>query len=285
MKLILKYPLTPFSINQNFGDSLACTENNNLPITQRKVVGKMKLAGSLDSSYVCPVGYVDLYPLLGMKGHTGADLKAYHGQELYHCGPEATVEEIQTEPERGLGLGLITTDKHEFSGGFYHAKLRYWHLQSFNVKKGDIIKQGDFIGLCDNTGLSAGDHLHLELKPVDRNSNGVWYNLLQDNGFYGSIDPIPYFNGEYANNHYAFYFTKDIRLGDDNEDVKQLQKKLRKMGYFTYPTDSGYYGEITRLAVYRFQLDHVVLGWWAKNIGRGMYCSELTRQALNGINN
>ncbi len=70
--------------------------------------------------------------------------------------------------------------------------------------------------------------------------------------------------------------------GSEGEEVVQLQKKLRRLGYFTYPTNTGYYGESTREAVYRFQLENIKnLGWLAKNIFRGLYCYKLTREALN----
>ncbi|MGZ6503251.1 MAG: peptidoglycan-binding domain-containing protein, partial [Tumebacillaceae bacterium] len=35
-----------------------------------------------------------------------------------------------------------------------------------------------------------------------------------------------------------------------------LQEDLRVLGYFTYPTDTGYFGDITLSAVKAFQKDH-----------------------------
>lgn len=176
-KLTLKYPVKPYIKNQNFGDSMACCEDNGLPVTQRKIVTKI--------GATCPPGYTELYPVLMMKGHTGMDMHAPDGIPCYYTAPDGIVEEIQTEPERGLGLGIITLERFlfipcvvsGFSGGEYHAKTRYWHLKGFSVKKGDIVKTGQLIGWCDNTGLSSGSHLHFELKPVDKNSRGKWYNV------------------------------------------------------------------------------------------------------------
>ncbi len=50
----------------------------------------------------------------------------------------------------------------------------YSHLADFNVKKGDMVKKGQIIGITDTTGLAVGDHLHfgvlvqgLEVTPLE----------------------------------------------------------------------------------------------------------------------
>lgn len=66
-----------------------------------------------------------------------------------------------------------------------------------DVELGDRVETGDFLGYCDSTGYSTGDHLHFELKPVGF-KNGKMYNLLQNNGWYGSVDPAPYMHERFA---------------------------------------------------------------------------------------
>lgn len=279
MKLQLYYPIKPYKINQNFGNNDACAEDKDILIEQRKIIGK--------TFGVCPPGYIELYPLLGMKGHTGTDLKATHGQPLYHCGPDGVVAEVQTEVERGLGLGIVSNDDFEIGDVKSKAKIRYWHLKGFNVKFGDQVKLGDLIGWCDNTGLSSGDHLHLELKPVMKNSIGSYYNLLQNNGYFGSIDPEPYFNGLYAQMQQHItptaLFEVDMRYGQSSEDVKRLQKVLTELGYFTYPELTGNYRDITREAVYNFQKDFTSLSFFEDWILKGRTCGPKTRSVLNKI--
>ncbi len=186
----LKSPLKPFVLNQKFGDNQACVQDGEEKVTNRKIIGKVR--------DTCPVGFSELYPQLGMKGHTGLDLRAYHGQTLFHGANRGTVEEISTELERGLGIGVVSLDKYTFADGDFNVKVRYWHLKSINVQKGQVVDCGDILGTCDNTGVSAGDHLHFEVKRVARNSKDVWYNVDQDNGYFGSINPLPYFDGTYA---------------------------------------------------------------------------------------
>lgn len=60
------------------------------------------------------------------------------------------------------------------------------------------ISNGDLIGYADNTGASTGDHLHFALKPCAKGEDwGTFYNVLQNNGYGGAIDPTPYFDGTY----------------------------------------------------------------------------------------
>jgi len=59
----------------------------------------------------------------------------------------------------------------------------------------------------------------------------------------------------------------------NSEEVRQLQGKLRAAGFFTFPTDTGYFGPITRTAVVEYQRS---LGTWTT----GFVC-PITRAALN----
>lgn len=55
------------------------------------------------------------------------------------------------------------------------------------------VKAGELVGYADNTGLSSGMHLHFELKPVRRSLSGNFRNVLQSNGYFGTINPELYF--------------------------------------------------------------------------------------------
>lgn len=46
-----------------------------------------------------------------------------------------------------------------------------------------------------------------------------------------------------------------LTIGARGEEVKQVQTKLKQLGYFTYPEITGYYGTVTADAVRRFQKD------------------------------
>lgn len=263
MKLELFYPVRPYLVGQKFGENLACINPKGAVVT--------KLKG------VCPIGFVEFYPSVGLKGHNGQDIAVPHGTPIY-AAHDGWVDEVSTEVDRGLGVGLRTHDKVDFEGGSYYARTRYWHMKGMNVKYNDIVKTGDLIGWVDSTGKSSGDHLHFELVPY---LNG---NVFQDNGYFGKVDPEPYWTGEYALSK-QFNFTKDMELGESSEDVRLLQIRLQQLGYFPLSQKcTGYYGAITRGAVYTFQLENLPnLSIMAKQVYKGRYFAKQSRDALNRL--
>ena len=77
--------------------------------------------------------------------------------------------------------------------------------------------------------------------------------------------------------------TKDLRYGQRDIEVKWLQQKLILLGYLSKGLDTGYYFNLTRDAVNRFQWDFkvaspVILFW-----NRGNLVSSLTRAKLNSL--
>lgn len=55
------------------------------------------------------------------------------------------------------------------------------------------------------------------------------------------------------------YASTVLKVGSRGTKVVLLQTTLQKLGYFTYPTLTGYYGGITKLAVKRFQKDNGII--------------------------
>ncbi len=77
-------------------------------------------------------------------------------------------------------------------------------------------------------------------------------------------------------------FLLDMVYGQTSPEIKRLQKFLKSLGYFNIdPT--GYYGDITRNAVYHFQLDKVKLSWYERNWLKGSRCGPATRAVLNSL--
>ena len=73
-------------------------------------------------------------------------------------------------PIHSVDKGVVT--KSYYSGSYGHVvfikhdnnlETVYAHLNKRNVKEGEVVKQGDIIGLMGNTGDSSGVHLHFEI--------------------------------------------------------------------------------------------------------------------------
>lgn len=193
MKFLFK-PIRPFKINQSFGENKACIDNKT-----GKVVNKIPFKD--DAS--CQKGTRSVYS--NMKGHNGVDLFARRHTPIFSA-QDGIVEELVDEPARGLGLGIVTTRKYYCyeTKSYEYFKLRYWHNHVHHVRKGDKVYIGDLIATADNTGYSSGDHLHFEMKPVKvkwkekgKSIKSV-SNILQNNGFFGAVDPMRYMREEEA---------------------------------------------------------------------------------------
>jgi len=187
-RLRLYFPVRPSVINQHFGESKPCVVDFGLP-TQKVI------ASNPDNT--CPVGSDKLYPHFGMTGHNGTDIAA--GEQRIYAACAGLVIEKQTVPSRGFGLGVLT-DEPVFLDAFgtHFAKLRYWHLKSFNVEVGQHVKEGDILGITDNTGYSSADHLHFELDPMDKDAGGHPFYVNPPGSIASSVDAEPFFCGIYA---------------------------------------------------------------------------------------
>lgn len=185
-KFEISYPVKPYSVNQGFG--IENTAPSALPT----------------------------YIKLGLKGHNGLDLHAIHGEPVYatHDG----IAYYEVDDNQGDGFVIRTTEQFDYKDGQAYFKSIYWHLCAANDPhykpliptdgRGYPVKKGDLIGYADNTGLSTGDHLHFSIKPIalgglspqDATDTGIgnFTNIEALNGYFGAIDPTPYFDGFYA---------------------------------------------------------------------------------------
>lgn len=94
--------------------------------------------------------------------HYGLDFLANTGEEVFAPGDgKVTFVGI-----RG-GYGKVIRINHD-----YGYETIYGHLSKYKVKKGQVVKRGELIGLTGNSGsLSTGPHLHYEVR-----HNGVCLN-------------------------------------------------------------------------------------------------------------
>ncbi len=109
----------------------------------------------------------DVHPVLGSpKWHFGQDFRCPIGTEVHATGA-GTVYYAGNEND---GFGNKVVIDHG-----YGYRTIYGHLSKCNVKRGDKVMRGDFIGLSGNTGTSTGPHLHYQIDLFGSHVNPLWY--------------------------------------------------------------------------------------------------------------
>ena len=166
-KLELWMPFKTYSISQKFGETanLAFYIANNIPITMHNGI-----------DFVSPNSYV----------------RASHDGTVVFAGEDGA---------GGLGVVIRTNEMFDYKDSQVYFKTIYWHLKTgtIQVRAGQQVFVGDILAEQDSTGLSTGNHLHYGLKPVVQGEQDwIWFNLEQDNGVMGAVDPTPYFNNRWA---------------------------------------------------------------------------------------
>lgn len=86
--------------------------------------------------------------------HNGIDISTFRTGDVILTAADGKVIDASYDPS----LGNSVTIQH--SHGFL---TRYGHLKSIKVKKGQIVSQGQAIGILGNTGITTGPHLHYEV--------------------------------------------------------------------------------------------------------------------------
>jgi murein DD-endopeptidase MepM/ murein hydrolase activator NlpD len=99
--------------------------------------------------------------------HTGIDIKAPVGTVVVAT---ASGKVIMTEEQVGYGYGRPCLIEHKF--GY---QTLYGHLVRLEVYKNKMVQKGDIIGRVGDTGLSAGPHLHYEVRKNGRQLNPSWF--------------------------------------------------------------------------------------------------------------
>lgn len=94
-----------------------------------------------------------------------------------------------------------------------------------------------------------------------------------------TLDPI--INDLPKPDDFKYSFDEDMRFGETSEDIKNLQIFLKMKGFFTYPYITGFYGAVTQQAVYKFQLENVIMSWYEKNVLLGSKVGPKTRGVIN----
>ena len=120
-----------------------------------------------------PVEYNHISSKFGVKRKKG-----YHGGVDFAAKKGVPVRAVANGKVKlanwNGGYGKQVQLEHPEYGSYLTS---YAHLSKIKVKKGQIVKQGDIIGLVGSTGQSTGPHVHYELKVKGKRVNPLEYQL------------------------------------------------------------------------------------------------------------
>jgi hypothetical protein len=100
--------------------------------------------------------YGELAQVHGSEPHHGIDLAMGIGTKLRSVG-EGVVGRVVDYGDKNIGQGVIIHLKN----GEYAI---YGHMSEVDVKPGQVIHDGSFLGLSGNSGHSSGPHLHFGIE-------------------------------------------------------------------------------------------------------------------------
>lgn len=166
-KLKLKNLVTSLEVKEAEEYLAKLTKNTN-------VIPKQKSSKGIQYDFSTPLkkGYISSPygnrrdPINGSaRHHSGLDIAAKKGTKVY-----AIANGFVTFKGIKGGYGNLLEINHSAS-----LKSRYAHLDSFLVKKGQMVRKGDLIGRVGATGRVTGPHLHLEIRENNKVKNPKLY--------------------------------------------------------------------------------------------------------------
>jgi hypothetical protein len=226
----------------------------------------------------------DVYGQFGFTRHNGIDLALVNGQEI-RAPIDLRPVWVGYQPNgAGYFITLQTPEQYVFlDGTIAYAELTFMHLLKLpEVNMEKVYKTGVVIALGGNTGFSTGPHTHFRLRRLKLVQSH--YVVIDTNEAQNSIDPVPYFNGQYAADvapPFKHFFSQDLEYGDVSEEVQYLQMALKLQGMFRATEITPFYGKITLQAVKDFQRKYKIVTWGTPALTGYGRVGRLTRQKLN----
>ena len=95
-------------------------------------------------------------PFNGYYGHTGMDIAADSGTEIY-AAADGQVVYASNYSVWPYGKSVLI----DHGDG---VRTRYAHCSKVTVSQGDVVSRGELIGLVGRTGNASGSHCHFEVR-------------------------------------------------------------------------------------------------------------------------
>lgn len=249
----------------------------------------------------------DSYARDGLIGHTAIDWEFKHGAPVPNCVANAYCYSVMNKDHQDpMKYRAVFTLVNADNGVTDWAEVSYGHADKILAEVGKTYQPGDTLMTAGNTGTvysggrfitkeeklkgsTAGTHLHgPQVRPVKRvkktskkkqylydgsgilKIDGYYFEIVNyENGLNGCVNPAPFLLDMRADQP---RFTKDLYLGIQDPEVRELQKFLNRQGFRVAWFGNGspgketdYFGSLTENALKRFQEAHGIspaAGYW-----------------------
>ena len=228
----------------------------------------------------------------GTREHLGIDIiadkmtpvvSAVDGRVVYIVSPQASwgysisIQDSQGNSYRYLHLNNDTPGTDDGNGGTANA-------YAAGIQRGASVAKGQIVGWVGDSGNAENtvSHLHFEIRqagsraainPYDSLSEAARQSPFSASIRVGSAQTISHASEEGTLvNDLQYFFAEDLSIGSTGIAVRQLQTKLKTLGYFTSSV-TEYFGTITQAAVIKYQQ--------AKGISATGFVGVETRRFLN----
>jgi murein DD-endopeptidase MepM/ murein hydrolase activator NlpD len=223
----------------------------------------------------------------GGRSHIGTDIMTDQMTPLV-AAVDGRVSYL-VDQDKGWGLAIYIEDNKGYSYRYLHVNndtpgtddgkgIRAYAFPK-NIKRGVMVKAGQVIAFAGDSGNAewTGHHLHFEIWTPNKQATNAYPSLMA-----ALNKPVEINTEESSEILTSIYkFDKNLELGDENFDVKELQKYLNKNGFIVASSGAGsignetnYFGPATQRALISFQK--------AKGISPAAgYFGPVTRATIN----
>lgn len=204
----------------------------------------------------------------GTRLHLGNDIIAtkmtplvavVDGYVNYVASPQATWGyEIEIQDDEGYSYDYLhvnndTPGTDDGIGGEAYAYAQ-------GIVRGTRVTKGQLIGWVGDSGNAETtiSHLHFEMRDPNHNVINPFPSLNAASGGMGVSDNAPRPNVDEISLdqrkiELRYIFTKDLTVGAESSEVRQLQLVLKAFRHFTTASPTGYFGPVTKSAVISYQ--------------------------------
>ena len=204
------------------------------------------------------------YKSMGLKGHNGLDFRTRYATSplgRIHCFNASPIGGTIRNGNDPRGYGIFVRIHHDDG-----SETIYSHLTKTYLPNGSRIEGFDErpIGLTGNTGFSTAPHLHFGYRPP---------NMDYDNGYYGWIDPAPFF--EQSTVPASELDDRDVKL---DEYLYSMAIESEGKEWNIPYREQGAFGNCTTMAI-----TNAILGVTGKQFSPLVFHADLQSDPLKGI--